>query len=275
MASSVTLKLPCGGEEHRLRIHRDGTIEMLNHDADMVVAFTAFGAERPECLLAAEEWRDAWPGPDGLSVPVQLGRAMLFMERFLTPMQIRLVATDWATHVLPIYERVKTRGKIATLPRRMIKAVRAQIRKGHVLLPGERKRTSPVVRALAPLRAEMLQGERYIEEQRWVARGNEAWNNSPEHLRYIAISRALEAASHCYYLVIPLGGWYLKPPPRAETLEAAIGLAMKAQEARGATRSTGVTANRKARHGEQRWQLWHAARVIAAVQGGKSWPRIS
>jgi hypothetical protein len=270
MADSVILKLPCSGTAHRLRIHWDGRLEMLDHDEDMIQAFTAFGATTPECLLAASEWRDAWPTEQGLALPVRLGRAMQLFERFLDPMQIRLIGTDWAWHTLPLYESVKKRGKIATLPRRMIRTIRAHIRKGLMPPPGMRGRAatgSTVGRALAPIRAEMLQGERYIEQQR-----NEQWGAGP-YDRYTAAYRALEAASNCYYLIIPLGGWYIKPPSRHETLEQVISIGMKAQEAYG---SQGPRDQRRAaRHKEQRWQLWHAAKVIAAVQGGKRWPRVA
>jgi hypothetical protein len=48
----VTIR--CGDAEHTLRITRDAKLVILDHDLEMVAAFTAFGAEQPHCLRVAE-----------------------------------------------------------------------------------------------------------------------------------------------------------------------------------------------------------------------------
>jgi hypothetical protein len=46
------------GEDHRLGV-RDGRIELLDHNEGMVTAFTAFGANEPDCVIMANMFRPA------------------------------------------------------------------------------------------------------------------------------------------------------------------------------------------------------------------------
>ena len=60
MASRTIFEIDCGPEVHRIEI-RDGKPHLLDHpDIDMLEAFTAFGAEPPECLLWVRRWKGAW-----------------------------------------------------------------------------------------------------------------------------------------------------------------------------------------------------------------------
>jgi hypothetical protein len=49
--SNTSFDIRCGGAHHSLTITRDGTIRIDDHDTDLLFAFTAFGAKRPECLV--------------------------------------------------------------------------------------------------------------------------------------------------------------------------------------------------------------------------------
>jgi hypothetical protein len=63
---AVILTIPCDGHQHRIELHADATYRLLDHDQDQVSAFTAFGAEAPQCVrvfLAALA-----PGPEVVSL---------------------------------------------------------------------------------------------------------------------------------------------------------------------------------------------------------------
>jgi hypothetical protein len=73
---SVILEVPCGTDVHHVRITRDKSakgyaVEMLDHpdfNAEMVMAFTAFGAKPPACWIVAEKWaRDPYWAAKGLT----------------------------------------------------------------------------------------------------------------------------------------------------------------------------------------------------------------
>jgi hypothetical protein len=59
MTSRAIYEVECGPEIHEIEI-RDGKPHMLNHDEEMIEAFTAFGAEVPECLLWVKRWKWKW-----------------------------------------------------------------------------------------------------------------------------------------------------------------------------------------------------------------------
>jgi hypothetical protein len=44
----------CGDAEHRLRINHHGLLVILDHDPEMVEAFTVFGAAKPHCYVVAD-----------------------------------------------------------------------------------------------------------------------------------------------------------------------------------------------------------------------------
>jgi hypothetical protein len=85
----LVLEKRCSKSTHRIEIHRDGTIKLLNHDVDMLKAFTAFGAKRPRCLRVLEDWQDN---------PI----AILLTPGLLTPREIGLIAVAWARQVAPL-----------------------------------------------------------------------------------------------------------------------------------------------------------------------------
>jgi hypothetical protein len=49
-------KIRCDGKDHQLEVLRDGTMVSLDHNLEMVSAFTAFGAAKPQCLMVVEDW---------------------------------------------------------------------------------------------------------------------------------------------------------------------------------------------------------------------------
>ena len=60
MATPVVLTIPiaCSGETHHAELTRDGELKLLNHPSiEMLQAFVAFDAKKPECLEGWETWR--------------------------------------------------------------------------------------------------------------------------------------------------------------------------------------------------------------------------
>jgi hypothetical protein len=54
--TTVDLEIECSGEMHHIRASSDGTLRILDHDEDMLRAFSAFGAHKPECMVAADSF---------------------------------------------------------------------------------------------------------------------------------------------------------------------------------------------------------------------------
>jgi hypothetical protein len=256
---AVVLTIPCGGEEHRLEIRRDGTIHPLDHDANTLAAFTAFGADPPECWKQIALWHDAQPGAVDDHKGLQLESALLFLSEFISDKDIRLIATDWAAHGLPYYENIKTRSKLATLPRRFLKAIRAALRSQHD--------AKALKKRLAPIWAEVGTSRTYLNNHRLRMP-----YPSSAYLEARIAEEVLDAAAACYYLVIALKGWYIRPPRFQETTEATVSVAMHSRKVFGAIHPEDA---RGAEDDEQIWQLWHAAKVVHALQQGKRWPRVS
>jgi hypothetical protein len=59
----LVIYITCGGHDHRLELSPDGSLTPLDHNTDMLSAFTAFGAAAPACARQIEEW-DAWRDTD-------------------------------------------------------------------------------------------------------------------------------------------------------------------------------------------------------------------
>jgi hypothetical protein len=86
---AIILKKRCSGKTHEIKLHRDGSIQLLNHDIDTLRAFTAFGAKKPRCLDALEDWEG---DPIG----------MLLTPGFLERNEAALIAAEWAEQVAPL-----------------------------------------------------------------------------------------------------------------------------------------------------------------------------
>jgi hypothetical protein len=55
----LIFEIECGPEIHRIEI-RNGKAHMLDHNETTIEAFTAFGAEEPECLHWVRRWPWMW-----------------------------------------------------------------------------------------------------------------------------------------------------------------------------------------------------------------------
>ena len=53
---ALTLDIECGGETHEVEVELGKPMVLKNHNMEMLQAFTAFGAEKPECLWFLEAW---------------------------------------------------------------------------------------------------------------------------------------------------------------------------------------------------------------------------
>jgi hypothetical protein len=267
--ANVILTLPCGGEEHRLEIKRDGDIRLRDHNRSTLEAFTAFGAEPPWCLIAANEWEQALGevAPERTTAR-QAESLVFFLRHFISDTDIQLIATDWVARLIPAYERIKERGFLGTLPRRIVKETRADLRK---LAKARGKQVASVrhrlKKSLAPLRAEALKAERYLSDRAQKVPMHQA----RQYHQARAAKEIMTAASNLYYLLVPLKGWHITPPKLPETVDQVVTTAMQAQRAAGILHPEDVDG---AAHDEQRWQAWYAARVVAARQQGKRWPRV-
>lgn len=266
MSASVILKLGCDGDIHRLKVHRNGDIELLDHNEKTLRSFAAFDATPPPCLAAMDEWRKAQPDyaararllgeePDYISQPRAYRHLIAFLLLFLSEHRIQLIAADWCAHLLPVYKRLQRRGKLATLPRRFITAIRKELRHPRPVQQAKKQ--------LAPIQAEMLKALRYVGDRRW-----EVDHGTDEYYQRTHISNILDAIHNCYYLVVPLGVWV--SGPLGEDLEAVATVGRVAAPAVPAPTGHEIDDSR-----ERQWQAWHAAKVVAAIQQGKPWPRVA
>ena len=57
----LVFTVTCGGEEHRVEIHEDGTMHLRDHNEKTLKAFVAFDAPKPQCLAYLEMYETA-PG---------------------------------------------------------------------------------------------------------------------------------------------------------------------------------------------------------------------
>ena len=62
----------CGDAKHNLELTHNGTMVPLDHNLEMIAAFTAFGATKPTCLEAIEAWEK---GPEKFFEVDSWGRA--------------------------------------------------------------------------------------------------------------------------------------------------------------------------------------------------------
>jgi hypothetical protein len=268
--ADLTLIIACSDEHHRLEVSQDGTIRMLDHDRSTLEAFTSFGARRPDCLLAVHEWERALSkSPSDRTTARQAESLVFFLRHFISDTDIQLIATDWVARLVPAYERIKERGFLGTLPRRIVKETRTDLRK---LAKARGKQVASVrhrlKKSLAPLRAEALKAERYLSDRAQKVPAHQA----RKYHQARAAKEIMAAASNLYYLLVPLKGWHITPPKLPETVDQVVTTAMHAQRAAGILHPEDVDG---AAHDEQRWQAWHAAKVAAARQQRKRWPRVA
>jgi hypothetical protein len=83
--TSAIIKVRCGDATHQVELFDDLTSRILDHDPDMLAAFTAFGAETPWCEGLAEAFR--WEPHN-----------VIAEETGLTIGQLALLAADWLEH---------------------------------------------------------------------------------------------------------------------------------------------------------------------------------
>lgn len=86
---AITIRKRCSGKTHQIKLHSDGHIQLVDHDIDTLRAFTAFGAKKPRCLDAFEDWE---------ADPIGMLLTPGFLERHEAP----LIAAEWAEQIAPL-----------------------------------------------------------------------------------------------------------------------------------------------------------------------------
>jgi hypothetical protein len=79
--------------DHRIEVGADGSVRMLDHDRTTLEAFTAFGADKPQCLHVFKLLREPEPGPL-VDILHENGQSKVLADIGLT----------WADHVLGLID---------------------------------------------------------------------------------------------------------------------------------------------------------------------------
>jgi len=227
---SARFKVTHGSEVFEVEITSDGELTIPGYDKEQLeyeIAFAAMGGDKSHVLLWLDKWQQ---DPTGIIIQ-NLG---------LDDGTLRLLAADWAEHVLPIFERAYPKDK---RPRKAIKAARDFVA-GKI-----------TAAQLAKAREAAWAAKRAAEKV--VAAAGAAGD---------AAARAATAA-----WMAAQGEWARSP---AERKAAAAWAAAAA--ARSAWKAAAASARDAASDSvlEQAWQVRHFVHVMECFQVGKVWPPI-
>lgn len=79
---ALILDIRCGGETHEVEVELGKPMVLKDHNMDMLQAFTAFGAAKPDCLWMLEHWNRAHDRYDWHNMPGYVLRDLLDDSRF-------------------------------------------------------------------------------------------------------------------------------------------------------------------------------------------------
>jgi hypothetical protein len=57
--TTILIPIGCGNETHQMELTRDGDLVPLEHNLEMMQAFTSFGAHKPGCYSAWEQYQES------------------------------------------------------------------------------------------------------------------------------------------------------------------------------------------------------------------------